>query len=60
VEQRRKGDKAAPLLPAQPPEEATMQVDQTNPGITTLLSDMMKGNTANKEGENIDPKTRSP
>jgi hypothetical protein len=37
-----------------------MQIDQPNPGITTLLSDMMQGNTATKEGENIDHESRSP
>jgi hypothetical protein len=53
--------KRALVFPAQPPEEATMQVDQPSPGINSFLSDMMKGITANKEGgKNIDPKTRSP
>jgi hypothetical protein len=37
-----------------------MHIDQPNPGITTLLSDMMQGNTETKEGENIDPEMRSP
>jgi hypothetical protein len=59
-EQHREGNKAALVLPAQPPEEATMQVNQPNPHITTLLPDMMQGNTANKEREKIDPETRSP
>jgi hypothetical protein len=48
------------VSPAQPPEEATMHIGQPNPSITTLLSDMMQGNTASEEGENIDPETRSP
>jgi hypothetical protein len=59
-EQHCEDNKMALVLPAQPPEEATMQFNQPNPGITTLLSDMMQGNTANEEGERIDPKTRSP
>jgi hypothetical protein len=37
----------------------TMHINQPNPGITTLLSDMMQGNTESKEGENIDPEIRS-
>jgi hypothetical protein len=37
-----------------------MHIDRPNPGITTLLSDMMQGNTASEKGENIDPETRSP
>jgi hypothetical protein len=37
-----------------------MHINQPNPGITTLLSDLMQGNTETKEGENIDPETRSP
>jgi hypothetical protein len=59
-EQCRESENTAVVLPAPPPEEATMRIDQPNPGITTLLSDMMQGNTEIKEGKNIDPETRSP
>ncbi len=48
------------VSPAPPPEEATMHINQPNPDITTLFSDMMQGNTETKEGENIDPEIRSP
>jgi hypothetical protein len=59
-EQRGESENTAVVMPAVPPEEATMHIDQPNPGITTLLSDMMQGNTETKEGENINPETRSP
>jgi hypothetical protein len=47
-EQPRKSNNTAIVSPAQPPEEVTMQINQPNPGITTLLSDMIQGNTANE------------
>jgi hypothetical protein len=50
-EQRRENENTAVVLPALPPEEATMHIDQANHGITTLLSDMMQGNTETEEGE---------
>jgi hypothetical protein len=60
AEQRRESENTAVVSPAPPPEEGTMHINQANPGITTLLSDMMQGNTETKEGENIDPEMRSP
>ncbi len=59
-EQRRESENTAVVLLALPPEEATMHINQPNPFITTLLSDMMQGNTETKQGDNIDPETRSP
>ncbi len=59
-EQLRESKNTAVVLLAPSQEEATMHIDQPNPGITTLLSDMIQGNTKTEEGENIDPETRSP
>ncbi len=59
-EQHRESENTAAVSPAPLPEEVTMHIDQPNPGITTLLSNMMQGNTETKEGENIDPETRNP
>jgi hypothetical protein len=43
-EERCKKEEVAIVLPAQPPEKESMDVDyQPSPGINALLSDMMQG-----------------
>jgi hypothetical protein len=49
------------VLPAQPPEKGSMEVDnQPSQGINSLLSDMMQGTSKNKERGNTNLKSRSP
>jgi hypothetical protein len=60
-EEQREKEEAAIVLPAQPPEKESMDVDyQPSPGINALLSDMMQGTNKDEERENINLETRSP
>ncbi len=58
-EQCHESENTAIVSPAPPPEEASTHIDQPNPANTTLLSDIMQGNTQTKEGKNINPEMRS-
>jgi hypothetical protein len=59
-DKRCKNLEAAAVLPAQPPEKESMEVNKPSLGINSLLTKMMQGTNNKGEGENIDPKTRSP
>jgi hypothetical protein len=59
-EEQREKEEAAIVLPAQPPEKESMDVDhQPSPGINALLSNMMQGTNEDEERENINLETRS-
>ena len=60
-EQRRKSKEVAPLVSStQSSKMEIMQVDGRNPGINSLLADMMQGDNDDKQVEVIDPEARSP